>query len=129
VPRALLTIILAICTACATTDEPAITVEGADLGTDILGVWYFNMGSNGSLKLNLKEDQSFEVSVVPCGGGPEEAKPSGTWSLAGNTFELLWPDGKTKSQILVSSSPCAMTLGNPKGKERYQRRQFECKAS
>jgi hypothetical protein len=109
----------------------SINTQERDSGNDphineLLGAWYFYMGKNGHIKLNLKADHKFDISVIPCSQDEELEKPSGSWSLKGNYFQLLWPDGRQKMQEVVEVSSCALKLTSQTGYERYRRNLGKC---
>ncbi len=111
---------------CASINTQEQKSEYAPHINDFLGAWYFYMGKNGHVKLNLKADHKFDISVIPCSQDQEFEKPSGSWSLKGNDFQLLWPDGKQKKQEVIEVSTCALKLTSKTGYERYRRNLGKC---
>ena len=90
--------------------------------SDILGAWYFYLGKDDFVILDLKPKSRFEVSVYSCDIGKNVPRESGSWSLRGKKFELVWPD-LTKRQNLHSVSKENLVLQNPnKRLESYFRR-------
>ena len=97
--------------------------------SEIFGLWYFHMGTNGYLKLQLKKDQAFNVSVITCSLDKEVEKPGGIWSLEGDAFLLVWPGGTKKSQELLSIDQSELKLTSSVGYELYHREPIGCKNS
>jgi hypothetical protein len=96
---------------------------------ELLGFWYFHMGANGYLKLQLKSDHAFNVSVIACSLDKEERKPGGKWSLNGGVFQLIWPDGAIKTQELVFLGNSQLKLTSRVGYELYHRVPTGCESS
>ena len=94
--------------------------------TELIGVWYFHMGNNGHIKLDLKAYQDFDVSVIPCVGNNEIEKPSGFWEVDGRKFRLIWSDGKVKDQEIIDVSPTELRLTSDTGYELYSRKLGQC---
>jgi hypothetical protein len=115
--------------ACSSVKETSKSGNIENENSEILGLWYFHMGTNGYLKLQLKGDHAFNVSVITCSLEKEAEKPDGTWSLEGDAFVLAWPDGTKKSQELLSINQFELRLTSKVGYELYHREPVGCKNS
>ena len=122
-------ILLSLLSLCACSNIKDLNENDINGSPKITGVWFFHMGTNGYLKLDLKENHDFTVSLLACTLGKEEQKPGGKWSLKGNEFKLIWPDGTTKAQELLSIGKAQLKLTSQVGYELYHREPIGCKNS
>lgn len=95
--------------------------SGSQVKRLVDGKWYFHMGCGDFLEMDLEEGGTFKLAVVSVPEGDSKNAPGGTWSLQDGIFRLIWRDGTTKTQTLLSITDTVLRLENSTNTEIYLR--------
>lgn len=77
---------------------------------ELLGAWYFSLGSESVWKLELKADWTFNVSVFGDGRHVETESMGGAWSLNEDVLALKWSDGAERIDRVLAVTDCSFSI-------------------
>lgn len=76
---------------------------------EILGAWYFSMGSESIWKMELKADGNFSIAVFSEGRHVESESTGGEWSLKDEILILKWRDGTVRKDKVSEITDCSLS--------------------